>query len=607
MKKTGIIFLFTVIIINNILWAQPSVIQGPLTYPANDHTYYLLDASSWTDAEAAAVSLGGHLVTINDQDENNWVWKMFYPGHPNDPNDPDPHLWIGLNDIDSEGTFEWTNGDPVTFTNWDNNQPSNSGGIEDYVGMWEVPPPDASGIAGKWNDFDNLPPVSSRIGYGVVEIIEPEMGSWIFMPSMNTERQAHNAVLGQDGYIYAVGGRDSSNIVLPSVERYDRSTRQWTAVASMNSPRWLHEVIECNGFIYAIGGRTQASILSTMDVYDPQLDSWNISPYTLNIPRIHFAVTKDHSDKIYAIGGIDINGVIIDSVEVFDPANPALGWQILGHNLNETRGYLGSGTDTLGRIYAIAGATSTISNSETVTVERFDPENPSAGWTYGPSLNQDRQVGAYATDCKGTIYVLGGWAGGSGPHLTTVEVYDHATDSWVLHSNMNRAINHFAAAFDMQGNLYAIGGEHFNTQEEVEAIKAYKPLSINAPNGLESLLVGENLSILWEGIECIDTVAIDYSDDCGVTWQAIDPNTENDGNYVWVPSQINSDQCIIRVCDISQPAVCDASNQLFTIFECQETLTADIDGNCFVDITDFSLFVLQWLLGGNPFDPGWIP
>ena len=38
-----------------------------------DHTYYLLDYKSWTASEAEAVSIGGHLVTVNDGAENAWL------------------------------------------------------------------------------------------------------------------------------------------------------------------------------------------------------------------------------------------------------------------------------------------------------------------------------------------------------------------------------------------------------------------------------------------------------------------------------------------------------------------------------------------------------
>ena len=46
--------------------ARAAVLAGPLANAANGHVYYLLSTNSWTLAEAEAVNLGGHLVTIND-------------------------------------------------------------------------------------------------------------------------------------------------------------------------------------------------------------------------------------------------------------------------------------------------------------------------------------------------------------------------------------------------------------------------------------------------------------------------------------------------------------------------------------------------------------
>ena len=53
--------------------ANASVLQGPVTNASNGHLYYLLNQTSWTASEAEAVSLGGHLTTINDANENAWV------------------------------------------------------------------------------------------------------------------------------------------------------------------------------------------------------------------------------------------------------------------------------------------------------------------------------------------------------------------------------------------------------------------------------------------------------------------------------------------------------------------------------------------------------
>ena len=51
--------------------------------------------------------------------------------------------WIGLNDRSVEGTFVWSNGEAVTYTNWTAGEPNNSGN-EDCAHIWS---------SGTWNDI----------------------------------------------------------------------------------------------------------------------------------------------------------------------------------------------------------------------------------------------------------------------------------------------------------------------------------------------------------------------------------------------------------------------------------------------------------------------
>lgn len=121
------------------------------------HTYYLLTSSSWTDAQAEAVTLGGNLVTINDAAEQAFVFNTFGAfGGVN------RELWIGLNDAAAEGTFVWVSGEPVTYTNWSPGEPNNFNN-EDYGGIFA--PGDPLGRDGRWNDYPN-----SLALYGVVEV-----------------------------------------------------------------------------------------------------------------------------------------------------------------------------------------------------------------------------------------------------------------------------------------------------------------------------------------------------------------------------------------------------------------------------------------------------
>src|ERR1017187_8394803 len=58
--------------------AQPNYPISPFFLnPSNDHLYCLLNESTWIQAEAGAVRLGGHLVTIRSGAENNWIASTF--------------------------------------------------------------------------------------------------------------------------------------------------------------------------------------------------------------------------------------------------------------------------------------------------------------------------------------------------------------------------------------------------------------------------------------------------------------------------------------------------------------------------------------------------
>lgn len=100
-----------------------NILAGPIVYPANGHQYFLLAPGSWSDAEATAVSMGGHLVTVNDQEEHVWVRDTFsnYGGTGRS-------LWVGMYDPNPAYAnddswawvqhFAWASGQPVTFFSW---------------------------------------------------------------------------------------------------------------------------------------------------------------------------------------------------------------------------------------------------------------------------------------------------------------------------------------------------------------------------------------------------------------------------------------------------------------------------------------------------------
>ncbi len=112
-----------------------------VTRPETGKRYVAYAATTWAAAEATAVQLGGHLVSIDDAEENEWVRANVanFGG-------VDRRIWLGFNDVASEGQFAWTDGTPADFTNWNPGEPNNSGGIEDFTELL--------GSNGRWNDQD---------------------------------------------------------------------------------------------------------------------------------------------------------------------------------------------------------------------------------------------------------------------------------------------------------------------------------------------------------------------------------------------------------------------------------------------------------------------
>lgn len=150
-----------------------TLLAGPVYNPATTHSYFLLTSSSWTAAEAAAVSLGGHLVTVNDAAENDWLVSTFsnFGGQPR-------ALWTGLTDASHEGVFVWSSGEESSYTHWETGQPDDGGGFyphEDYVMIWPSPGPRSPGYWNDARDVNTFPDFSFQL-YGVVEV--PTANNW---------------------------------------------------------------------------------------------------------------------------------------------------------------------------------------------------------------------------------------------------------------------------------------------------------------------------------------------------------------------------------------------------------------------------------------------
>ncbi|MBN1818762.1 MAG: hypothetical protein JW828_15480 [Sedimentisphaerales bacterium] len=124
--------------------------------PANGHQYTLTPYPlPWHLARDYATKVGGHLVTINDEAENEWLVKQFGEG---------VEYWIGLTDELEEGKWIWVTGESIDYLNWAPGEPDNFLKKQHYVMLNDTKPHRNQVEPGKWNDI-----TSNEVRIGIIE------------------------------------------------------------------------------------------------------------------------------------------------------------------------------------------------------------------------------------------------------------------------------------------------------------------------------------------------------------------------------------------------------------------------------------------------------
>ncbi len=132
------------------------------------HNYLLTpEKMMWQEAEDYAASLGGYLVAINSQEEQDFLVEAF---------GSDELFWIGFTDEATEDFWTWTSGEPKVYENWypEDNEPNNVNGGEDYAVMNWIKSYHShlNSESGYWNDLGAGSPEWVPY-YGIVELPEP--------------------------------------------------------------------------------------------------------------------------------------------------------------------------------------------------------------------------------------------------------------------------------------------------------------------------------------------------------------------------------------------------------------------------------------------------
>ncbi|KAM4634074.1 macrophage mannose receptor 1 [Polymixia lowei] len=104
------------------------------------HNVDYSDRKSWGAAREDCLSRGANLVSIHTQEEEEFL-SLYTKASSK---------WIGLKHNPTEGGYSWSDGTPLSHTNWGPNEPNNHEGREECVEMVS----NANGSYSWWNDLN---------------------------------------------------------------------------------------------------------------------------------------------------------------------------------------------------------------------------------------------------------------------------------------------------------------------------------------------------------------------------------------------------------------------------------------------------------------------
>ena len=189
------------------------------------HKYELYNESmTWESAKLFCEKKGGHLVTISDEKENEFVNGMRCR---NLSTDYQQSIWLGGSDTANEGTWSWITGEAFTYSNWEPDEP-NGGTSQNYLQMYS---------SGNWDDVQNE---TGRFVVCEYDSVQPKMTPVASSLSLsdnigfNIYMQISDDVLSDDGALMIITNSDG-NVIKKPISLYETTTYQDKSVKKIVS------------------------------------------------------------------------------------------------------------------------------------------------------------------------------------------------------------------------------------------------------------------------------------------------------------------------------------------------------------------------------------
>jgi len=221
----------------------------------------------------------------------------------------------------------------------------------------------------------------------------------------------------------------------------------WTAAGAPTGPRYYGSVtLLADGKVLAAGGGLEED--PSTEIFDPIARTWTAGPPMPDSRGAHSALRLT-SGKVMLTGGDDASDSL-SSATIFDPATNS--WSTTGSMAVQRSGH--AMLELSGGRVLVVGGNSVVSTSEIWS---------GGTWSTGPALTQARNGSVNLTLADGRLMLAGGAT--SGTSISSVEIYDPATNTFKVAAPMNVVRSSAAGAQLTNGRVLVAGGIELSTAE----------------------------------------------------------------------------------------------------------------------------------------------
>ena len=277
-------------------------------------------------------------------------------------------------------------------------------------------------------------------------------------------------------------------LVLLPILTLPLAAQQWSALGDLSVARWGAAAISIgDGQVLVIGGSTGIPIesdpkavpVATCDI----VDVWRgrvSTTASMALPRAEFVALAARDSSVVVIGGvigIDPNGDVTGSVELFDPRSRT--WRTVGSLLTARRQHVAGFIDEH-RILVVGGRTKSYASLTDAEVFDLRTGTSTRATPFPYPINTSTLIVSHS----GELVVVGGRTGGANSERRSeVYAYDPATDGWVLSSVLAQSVSAVSGLRLWDRRIIVAGGLHQDlpgqsaTEVQLENVGKWKLIS----------------------------------------------------------------------------------------------------------------------------------